>query len=37
MKQSGKDPAIVVGKTYDFVLWLLPKVRAFPFLSIHGG
>ena len=24
-----RDPAIVVGKTYDLVLWLLPKVEKF--------
>ena len=23
------EPAVVVGKTYDFVLWLLPKVEKF--------
>ncbi|MEK7408318.1 MAG: diversity-generating retroelement protein Avd [Acidobacteriota bacterium] len=24
------EPAVVVGKAYDFVLWLLPKVEKFP-------
>ena len=24
-----REPAVVVGKTYDFVLWLLPKVEKF--------
>ena len=23
------EPAVVVGKTYDFVLWLMPKVEKF--------
>ena len=30
MKPQEKEPAVVVGKTYDFVLWLLPKVEGFP-------
>ncbi|HMD98348.1 MAG TPA: diversity-generating retroelement protein Avd [Terriglobia bacterium] len=29
-KPSGNEPAIVVGKTYDLVLWLLPKAEKFP-------
>ena len=24
-----REPAVVVGKAYDFVLWLLPKVEKF--------
>jgi hypothetical protein len=30
--KNGKEsePAVVVGRTYDFVLWLLPKVEKFP-------
>lgn len=24
------EPAVVVGKTYDLTLWLLPKVEKFP-------
>jgi hypothetical protein len=24
------EPAVVVGKAYDFVLWLVPKVEKFP-------
>ena len=26
---SHGEPAVIVGKTYDFVLWLLPKVEKF--------
>ena len=30
MAEKGEsEPAVVVGKTYDFVLWLLPKVEKF--------
>lgn len=29
-EKSESEPAVVVGKTYDFVLWLLPKVENFP-------
>jgi hypothetical protein len=25
-----EEPAVVVGRTYDFTLWLLPKVEKFP-------
>ena len=25
-----EEPAVVVTKAYDFVLWLLPKVEKFP-------
>ena len=28
-KLSHNEPAIVVGKAYDFVLWLLPKAEKF--------
>jgi len=28
-KVSDDEPAVVVGKTYDFVLWLLPKAERF--------
>ncbi|MGH9671842.1 MAG: four helix bundle protein [Bryobacteraceae bacterium] len=27
---SKQEPAVVVTKAYDFVLWLLPKVENFP-------
>lgn len=27
---SGPDGAVVVGKAYDLLLWLLPKVEKFP-------
>ena len=30
MKKPDSGAPIVVGKTYDFVLWLLPKVESFP-------
>jgi hypothetical protein len=30
MKKPDEDAPLVVGKTYDFVLWLLPKVEGFP-------
>lgn len=26
---DGEEPAVVVGKAYDFLLWLLPKVEKF--------
>jgi len=30
MRQAtGEEPALVVGKTYDFLLWLLPKTEKF--------
>jgi len=29
-KNSRDDGAPVVGKAYDFALWLLPKVESFP-------
>lgn len=29
-EKSESEPAVVVGKTYDLVLWLLPKVEKFP-------
>src|SRR5207302_6373162 len=30
MKKSDEGAPVVVGKAYDFVLWLLPKVENFP-------
>ncbi|MCP5110015.1 MAG: diversity-generating retroelement protein Avd [bacterium] len=30
MTNTNSDPAIVVGKAYDFVSWLLPVVEKFP-------
>jgi hypothetical protein len=30
MKRKEEGPPVAVGKTYDFVLWLLPKVENFP-------
>ena len=29
-KASDDEPAVVVGKAYDLVLWLLPKAEKFP-------
>jgi hypothetical protein len=29
-RQEPRETAIVVEKTYDFLLWLLPKVKQFP-------
>ena len=29
-KTNESEPAVVVGRTYDLVLWLLPKVEKFP-------
>jgi hypothetical protein len=29
-KQSDQSAPVAVGRTYDFVLWLLPKVEGFP-------
>lgn len=28
-EETSQEPAIVVGKAYDFTLWLLPKVEKF--------
>ena len=30
MAEAKQEPALVVGKAYDFTLWLLPKVEGFP-------
>jgi len=30
MRDGSTEPAVVVGKAYDFVLWLLPKVENLP-------
>ncbi len=30
MKKSDEGAPVVVGKAYDFILWLLPKVENFP-------
>jgi 23S rRNA-intervening sequence protein len=30
MKKSEQGAPVVVGKAYDFILWLLPKVENFP-------
>ena len=30
MKPAEKEPAVVVQRTYDLLLWLLPKVEKFP-------
>lgn len=30
MKKQDEGVPVAVGKTYDFVLWLLPKVENFP-------
>jgi hypothetical protein len=30
MKKQGDSAPVAVGKAYDFVLWLLPKVENFP-------
>ena len=30
MKKQNDDAPVAVGKAYDFVLWLLPKVENFP-------
>jgi hypothetical protein len=30
MKKLDEGSPVVVGKAYDFVLWLLPKVENFP-------
>lgn len=30
--QASSETAVVVRKTYDFLLWLLPQVEKFP----HG-
>ena len=31
MRKSAQDePVVVVGKTYDLLLWLLPKAEKFP-------
>jgi hypothetical protein len=30
MKKPDEGAPVVVGKAYDFVLWLLPKVENFP-------
>ncbi|MBZ5617973.1 MAG: four helix bundle protein [Acidobacteriia bacterium] len=30
MKKLDEGAPVVVGKAYDFVLWLLPKVENFP-------
>lgn len=30
MKKQDEGAPVVVGKAYDFVLWLLPKVENFP-------
>jgi hypothetical protein len=29
-ERSELEPAVVVGKAYDFLLWLLPKAEKFP-------
>jgi hypothetical protein len=29
-ERNDSEPAVVVGKAYDFVLWLLPKAEKFP-------
>jgi hypothetical protein len=29
-KPAQDEPAVVVGKTYDLLLWLLPKAEKFP-------
>ncbi|MGA2262479.1 MAG: hypothetical protein ABSH28_13715 [Acidobacteriota bacterium] len=30
MVEQVQDPAVIVIKAYDFVLWLLPKAEKFP-------
>jgi hypothetical protein len=30
MKRADEGAPVVVGKAYDFVFWLLPKVENFP-------